>query len=179
MSYRKCNKFFFVASVPHSLQLGSRLQRGIVLGVLNYIWGCVLQVTAMDDDSAGISGYLSLTGTEFSNMSQADQADAVARLNVFSRVEPSHKSLLVDRLREQVRPVTPDPALHFNTMHVSCLPVGSGTIRKGRYVLCLVLLAMSSEHATHVVVISFRMIICSRFRICCYVGSRLTWGRKR
>ncbi|CAL8471661.1 g11203 [Coccomyxa elongata] len=58
-------------------------------------------VTAMDDDSAGISGYLSLTGTEFSNMSPADQADAVARLNVFSRVEPSHKSLLVDRLREQ------------------------------------------------------------------------------
>ncbi len=60
----------------------------------------------MDDDSASISGHLSLTGTEFSNMSPADQADAVARLNVFSRVEPSHKSLLVDRLREQVSPFT-------------------------------------------------------------------------
>ena len=37
-------------------------------------------------------------------MSPAAQADAVARLNVFSRVEPSHKSLLVDRLRQQVGP---------------------------------------------------------------------------
>ncbi|KAK9918863.1 hypothetical protein WJX75_007624 [Coccomyxa subellipsoidea] len=58
-------------------------------------------VGALDDSRAGISGTLSLTGAEFSEMSPAAQADAVARLNVFSRVEPSHKSLLVDRLRQQ------------------------------------------------------------------------------
>lgn len=78
---------------------------------------CCAQVTALDEGAAGISGVLSLTGAEFSEMSPAAQADAVARLNVFSRVEPSHKSLLVDRLRQQV------PTLLPNLIYQPCQPV--------------------------------------------------------
>ena len=44
----------------------------------------------------------SLTGLEFDDLSPPEQADAAAALAVFSRVEPQHKSKLVDLLRAQV-----------------------------------------------------------------------------
>lgn len=71
------------------------------------------QVAALDDATASISGHLSLTGAEFMEMAPANRADAVARLNVFSRVEPSHKTLLVNCLREQVPPAC---SLHYQCM---------------------------------------------------------------
>ena len=43
-------------------------------------------------------------------MAPTEQASAVARLDVFARVEPSHKSNLVMRLKEQVRPALPAAA---------------------------------------------------------------------
>ena len=57
----------------------------------------------LDEAESGIGGHLTLTGAEFGELAPLDQASAVARLSVFARVEPSHKSALVDALREQVR----------------------------------------------------------------------------
>ena len=57
----------------------------------------------LGEAESGIGGHLTLTGVEFGELSPLDQASAVARLTVFARVEPSHKSALVDALREQVR----------------------------------------------------------------------------
>ena len=62
-----------------------------------------LQINALDDSAASISGLCSLTGSEYSRLAPTEQASAVARLSVFARVEPSHKSNLVTRLKEQVR----------------------------------------------------------------------------
>ena len=60
------------------------------------------QVGMLDEVESGIGGHLTLTGVEFGELAPLDQASAVARLSVFARVEPSHKSALVDALREQV-----------------------------------------------------------------------------
>ena len=60
------------------------------------------QVGMLDEAESGIGGHLTLTGVEFGELAPLDQASAVARLSVFARVEPSHKSALVDALREQV-----------------------------------------------------------------------------
>jgi magnesium-transporting ATPase (P-type) len=54
-------------------------------------------------EEGGIGGQLALTGVEFAALAAPDQASAVARLAIFARVEPAHKSALIDRLREQVR----------------------------------------------------------------------------
>ena len=62
-----------------------------------------LQINALDDVPESISGLCSLTGSEFSWLAPTEQSSAVARLNVFARVEPSHKSNLVTRLKEQAR----------------------------------------------------------------------------
>ena len=62
----------------------------------------LLQINALDDSVASISGLCSLTGSEYSRLAPTEQASAVARLSVFARVEPSHKSNLVARLKEQV-----------------------------------------------------------------------------
>lgn len=63
----------------------------------------VLQINALDDSLDSINGLCSLTGSEYAQMAPTEQASAVARLTVFARVEPSHKSALVSRLKEQVR----------------------------------------------------------------------------
>ena len=63
----------------------------------------VLQINALDDSPDSINGLCSLTGSEYAQMAPTEQASAVARLTVFARVEPSHKSALVSRLKEQVR----------------------------------------------------------------------------
>ena len=49
-----------------------------------------------------MAGSVSMTGVEFQELSLMEQASAAAQINVFARVEPSHKSLLVTRLKEQV-----------------------------------------------------------------------------
>ena len=72
------------------------------------VWNTT-QVGALEE--GGIGGQLALTGVEFQALSPMDQGSAVARLAVFARVEPSHKSALVDALREQVR--TPLSALQL------------------------------------------------------------------
>jgi magnesium-transporting ATPase (P-type) len=62
------------------------------------------QVSAFEEEPCSISGMHSMTGLEFQELAPTEQASAVAQVNVFARVEPSHKSLLVTRLKEQVRP---------------------------------------------------------------------------
>ena len=69
-----------------------------------------LQINALDDSAASISGLCSLTGSEYSRLAPTEQASAVARLSVFARVEPSHKSNLVARLKEQVGAWRPQTA---------------------------------------------------------------------
>ena len=61
----------------------------------------LLQINALEESPASISGLCSLTGSEFARLAPTEQASAVARLSVFARVEPSHKSNLVARLKEQ------------------------------------------------------------------------------
>ena len=54
--------------------------------------------------SSGVEGLTCLTGVEFDDLSPPQQADAVgASLAVFVRVEPNHKTKLVELLRAQVR----------------------------------------------------------------------------
>ena len=60
-----------------------------------------MQINALEECPASISGLCSLTGSEFTQLAPTEQASAVARLSVFARVEPSHKSNLVTRLKEQ------------------------------------------------------------------------------
>ncbi|MCJ1297177.1 hypothetical protein MMC34_008746, partial [Xylographa carneopallida] len=52
------------------------------------------QINALEESPASISGLCSLTGSEFTRLAPTEQASAVARLSVFARVEPSHKSNL-------------------------------------------------------------------------------------
>eukprot|EP00899_Mesostigma_viride_P003506 jgi/Mesvir1/13156/Mv06124-RA.2 len=52
-------------------------------------------------DAGGSHSRLSLTGAEFDQLPPMEQMEASGTLTVFSRVEPSHKSLLVDILRAQ------------------------------------------------------------------------------
>ena len=44
-----------------------------------------------------------LTGLEFDDLPAVEKAEAVSMMSVFARVEPSHKSKLVELLRAQVR----------------------------------------------------------------------------
>lgn len=53
-------------------------------------------------DGGGAASSASLAGLEFDELSPAQQAQRVASLAVFSRVEPSHKSKLVELLKAQV-----------------------------------------------------------------------------
>ncbi len=61
----------------------------------------LVQINALEESPMSISGLCSLTGSEFTRLAPTEQASAVARLSVFARVEPSHKSNLVMRLKEQ------------------------------------------------------------------------------
>lgn len=45
---------------------------------------------------------LAYTGAEFSSMSDADQSEAALRASLFARVEPAHKTKLVELLQKQV-----------------------------------------------------------------------------
>lgn len=53
-----------------------------------------------NDPSANLTG-LSYTGREFEGMTQQQQLEAVKTARLFSRTEPSHKSLLVELLQKQ------------------------------------------------------------------------------
>ncbi|KAI3430776.1 hypothetical protein D9Q98_009188 [Chlorella vulgaris] len=53
------------------------------------------------ESGSGGAGMASLSGREFDDLSPQDQADAVAGLAVFARVEPSHKTRLVELLKGQ------------------------------------------------------------------------------
>lgn len=43
-----------------------------------------------------------LTGLEFDDLPAVEKAEAVSTMSVFARVEPSHKSKLVELLKAQV-----------------------------------------------------------------------------
>lgn len=43
-----------------------------------------------------------LTGLEFDDLPAVEKAEAVSMMSVFARVEPSHKSRLVELLKAQV-----------------------------------------------------------------------------
>lgn len=45
-----------------------------------------------------------LTGLEFDDLPAVEKAEAVSMMSVFARVEPSHKSRLVELLKAQVGP---------------------------------------------------------------------------
>jgi len=67
---------------------------------------CVLQATAeaicrrigVFDENESTAG-LSYTGREFDDLSSSDQAAAVRRARLFARVEPTHKSKIVEYLQ--------------------------------------------------------------------------------
>ena len=50
------------------------------------------------DEDENTTG-LSYTGREFDDLSAADQAEAVRRARLFARVEPTHKSKIVEYLQ--------------------------------------------------------------------------------
>ncbi|GJP59063.1 hypothetical protein CLOP_g7142 [Closterium sp. NIES-67] len=50
---------------------------------------------------SGEGGYASLTASEFEQLSPSQKASAIQQLVLFCRVEPSHKSMLVDYLKRQ------------------------------------------------------------------------------
>ena len=47
-----------------------------------------------------------LTGLEFDELPAVEKTEAVSLMSVFARVEPSHKSRLVELLQAQVRAVS-------------------------------------------------------------------------
>lgn len=63
---------------------------------------------------AGLAGAAaSMSGLEFDELMPAEQQSVMEGLAVFSRVEPSHKTRLVELLKAQVRAAgLPSPCLH-------------------------------------------------------------------
>ena len=56
-------------------------------------------------DSSELAGsFQALSGVEFDELDAAGQAHAAGSMALFSRVEPSHKTALVDLLKSQVTP---------------------------------------------------------------------------
>lgn len=59
------------------------------------------QIGILPKDTSASLKSLSFTGREFESMSQSEQMEAVKTARLFSRTEPSHKSLLVELLQKQ------------------------------------------------------------------------------
>ena len=56
-------------------------------------------------DSSELAGsFQALSGVEFDELDATGQAHAAGSMALFSRVEPSHKTALVELLKSQVRP---------------------------------------------------------------------------
>ena len=68
----------------------------------------VMQVGALENSSQPSAVNPVLTGLEFDDLPAVEKAEAVSMMSVFARVEPSHKSKLVELLRAQVRPCLTD-----------------------------------------------------------------------
>ena len=63
---------------------------------------CRAQIGLLDLQHNGSDSGKSLTGAQFNAMNTEQQADAAHDLCVFARVEPSHKTQLVELLKSQV-----------------------------------------------------------------------------
>lgn len=70
-------------------------------GFISYSVAQRLQVGALDRFDAHEPPLSVLTGLEFDALSPVEQANAVAQMAVFARVEPSHKRRLVELLKAQ------------------------------------------------------------------------------
>ena len=74
--------------------------RQYVLAMQRQVVLC-LQIGALDtQEQSGAERVL--TGLEFDELAPLEKTDAVAMMSVFARVEPSHKSRLVELLQAQV-----------------------------------------------------------------------------
>lgn len=62
----------------------------------------LLQIGALDDLGDALGSQMCVSGVEFDELVPAEQSQAVSRMALFSRVEPSHKTQLVELLRVQV-----------------------------------------------------------------------------
>lgn len=63
---------------------------------------CVLAQIGALDASQQAGAERVLTGLDFDELQPLEKTDAVAMMSVFARVEPSHKSRLVELLQAQV-----------------------------------------------------------------------------
>lgn len=62
-----------------------------------------VQIGALDSHEEQAGADRLLTGLEFDELAPLEKTDAVAMMSVFARVEPSHKSRLVELLQAQVQ----------------------------------------------------------------------------
>ena len=69
----------------------------------NYLLLLCVQIGALDSHEEQAGADRLLTGLEFDELAPLEKTDAVAMMSVFARVEPSHKSRLVELLQAQVQ----------------------------------------------------------------------------
>lgn len=62
------------------------------------------QIGSLDDIGDAMGGQVCMSGVEFDDLELEARGAAVAKMALFSRVEPSHKTQLVDVLKRQVCP---------------------------------------------------------------------------
>ena len=78
------------------------------------------QIGVLRGDAGGAGAPVSVTGVEFDELPAVEQQGAVDALALFARVEPSHKTRLVELLKAGVRAAAAlpvQPLSHPETWH--------------------------------------------------------------